>query len=127
MISAVAAGDVLARSGNGGFRSEEARRRYLAAYNEMRSGSPEPDVIHEVPTEFGIVRAYQHGPAGGDPIVLVRCLYASSPIWADHVRALVGDFTVYTLDMLGQPGASRQFKAMPPVTASGVSTTSSTG
>jgi pimeloyl-ACP methyl ester carboxylesterase len=81
-----------------------------------------------VPTEFGTVRAYQHGPAGGKPIVLVHCFYASSAMWADQVPALVGDFTVYTIDVPGQPGASRQLKAMR--TAShcvGVSTASSPG
>jgi len=43
-------------------------------------------VVYEVPTEFDTVRAYQHGPAGGDPIVLVHCLYGSSPMWADQVN-----------------------------------------
>lgn len=103
---------MLGRSANRGFRSDEARRRYLAVYHGMRSLSPEPDVVHEVPTEFGTVRAYQHGPSGGDPIVLVHCLYGSSVVWSDQVPALVGDFTVYTVDMLGQPGASSQSKAM---------------
>ena len=33
-------------------------------------------------------------------------------MWADDVAALVGDFTVFTIDMLGQPGASVQCKSM---------------
>jgi pimeloyl-ACP methyl ester carboxylesterase len=33
-------------------------------------------------------------------------------MWAEHIPALVGEFTVYTVDMLGQPGASVQTKSM---------------
>ncbi len=33
-------------------------------------------------------------------------------MWWDQVAGLTGDFTVYAMDMLGQPGASIQTKAM---------------
>lgn len=63
-------------------------------------------------THYGVVRAYQHGPDGGVPLVLLNCFWATSAMWAEHVRALAGDFTIYTVDMLGQPGASVQTKPM---------------
>ncbi|HET6733709.1 alpha/beta fold hydrolase [Mycobacterium sp.] len=63
-------------------------------------------------TEFGVVRVYQHGPDGGVPLVLLHCFWATSAMWAEHIPALAGDFTVYTVDMLGQPGASVQSKSM---------------
>jgi pimeloyl-ACP methyl ester carboxylesterase len=95
-----------------GFRSAQSRQRYLAVYDRVRSLSPQPDVVHDVRTEFGVVRAYQHGPEGGISLVLLHCFWATSAMWAEHVPALTGDFTVYTVDLLGQPGASVQSKSM---------------
>lgn len=97
---------------DGGFRSEDARGRYLAAYDELRALSPSPDVVHDVSTKFGTVRAYQHGPGCGVPVVLIHGYFLTSAMWWDQVAGLTGDFTVYTIDMLGQPGASIQSKPM---------------
>jgi pimeloyl-ACP methyl ester carboxylesterase len=41
-----------------------------------------------------------------------RAFWGTSAMWADHVVGLVGDFTVFTVDQLGQPGASVQSKSM---------------
>lgn len=95
-----------------GFRSAAARQRYLAVYDRVRSLSPPPDAVLDVQTEFGGVRVYQHGPDRGVPLVLLHCFWATSAMWAEHVNALAGDFTVYTVDLLGQPGASVQSKSM---------------
>lgn len=81
-------------------------------YDRVRSLSPVPDATHDVGTEFGIVRVYQHGPAGGIQLVLLHCFWATSAMWAEHIPALLGEFTVYTVDLLGQPGASLQTKSM---------------
>lgn len=97
---------------DGGFRSADARRCYLAAYDELRALSPRPDVVHDVPTKFGIVRVHQHGPDGGVPVVLIHGFFLTSAMWWHQVAGLTGDFTVYAMDMLGQPGASIQSKAM---------------
>jgi pimeloyl-ACP methyl ester carboxylesterase len=85
---------------------------FLVVYDQVRTLSRKPDVIRDLPTEFGVVRVYQHGPDGGIPVVLLHCFWATSAMWADHVAALIGEFTVFTIDMLGQPGASVQSKAM---------------
>lgn len=74
--------------------------------------SPRADVVHDVSTEFGDVRVYQHGPDDGVPLVLIHGFFLTSAMWWRQVAGLAGDFTVYTLDMLGQPGASTQTKAM---------------
>lgn len=74
--------------------------------------SASADVAHDVPTKFGAVRVYQHGPAGGVPIVFLHGYFFSSAMWAHQVAGLTGDFTVYVLDMLGQPGASAQSRAL---------------
>ena len=97
---------------DGGFKSADARRRYLAAYDELRALSPRPDVVHDVPTKFGTVRVYQHGPDRGVPVVLLHGFFLTSAMWWDQVAGLTSDFTVYAMHMLGQPGASIQSKTM---------------
>ena len=97
---------------NGGFRSADARRHYSAVYGELRALSPRPDVVHDVPTEFGTVRVYQHGPDHGVPVVLIHGFFLTSAMWWNQVAGLTSDFTVYAMDMLGQPGASIQVKMM---------------
>jgi pimeloyl-ACP methyl ester carboxylesterase len=97
---------------DGGFKNADARLRYLTAYDELQTLSPRPDVVHDVPTKFGTVRVYQHGPDGGVPLVLIHGFFLTSAMWWGQVAGLAGDFTVYAMDMLGQPGASLQTKAM---------------
>lgn len=95
-----------------GFKSADARRRYLAVYDELRALSPPADVTHDVPTTFGAVRVYQHGPDSGLPVVLIHGFFFTSAMWANQVAGLTSHFTVYAIDMLGQAGASMQSRSM---------------
>lgn len=97
---------------NGGFKNDRARQRFSEMYDQLRRLSPPPDVVHDVATEFGTVRVYQHGPDGGVPVVLIHGFYMTSGMWWTQVADLTGDFTVYAMDMLGQPGASIQTRKM---------------
>lgn len=99
-------------SADAGFRSASARLRYLDLYEGLRASSPPADAVHDVATKFGAVRVYEHGPPGGVPIVLLHGYFLTSAMWARQVASLTSDFTVYTIDMPGQPGASMQSKAM---------------
>ncbi len=104
-------GDLLG-SAEGGFKNAAARQHYLEVYARVRALSLCPDVVHDIETEFGTVRVYQHGPRAGEPIVLVHGFFLTSAMWWEQVAGLTGDFTVYAIDMLGQPGASTQTKKM---------------
>lgn len=96
----------------GRFKSANARGRYLTHYEQLRALSPQPDVVHDVPTEFGTVRVYQHGPHRGVSVVLIHGFFLTSAMWWEQVADLAGDFTVYVVDALGQPGESVQSKPM---------------
>lgn len=100
-------------SADGGFKNAAARRHYLATYDGVRALSPLPDVVHGVPTEFGVVRVYQHGPDRGVPVVLIHGFFLTSSMWWAQIGGLADSFTLYAVDMLGQPGASLQSKPMP--------------
>lgn len=97
---------------NGGFKNDQARQCFLEIYDELRRLSPPPDVVHDIATEFGTVRVYQHGPDRGVPVVLIHGFFMTSGMWWTQVGDLARDFTVYAMDMLGQPGASIQTRKM---------------
>ncbi len=102
---------LLGRS-NSGFKSANARRRYFAAYEELLAlGQPE-DTVHDVPTKFGSVRVYQYGPTSGVPVVLLHGFFLTSAMWVNQLAGLTRDFTVYLVDMPGQPGGSVQLRPM---------------
>jgi pimeloyl-ACP methyl ester carboxylesterase len=103
---------VLLGRSNSGFKSAKARGQYLAAYEQLLAVAPLADAIHDVLTNFGSVRVYQYGPASGAPVVLIHGFFLTSAMWANQVAGLTSDFTVYAVDMPGQPGASVQTRAM---------------
>ena len=55
---------------------------------------------------------YQHGTDRGVPIVLIHGFFLTSGMWWQQIDDLAGDFTVYALDMVGQPGVSMQSEPM---------------
>lgn len=97
---------------DGGFKNSGRRQRYDVVYDEARALSPLPDAELDVPTDFGDVRVYRHGPAGGTSVVLIHGFFLTSAMWWEQVAGLADEFTVYTLDMLGQPGRSSQSAAL---------------
>jgi hypothetical protein len=105
-------GAALLGRADSGFRSAHARLRYLDLYEELRALSPPVDVIRDVPAKFGAVRVCQHGSAGGVQIVLLHGDVLTSAMWANQVAGLTCDFTVYAIDIPGQPGASMQSRSM---------------
>ncbi|MUL47562.1 alpha/beta hydrolase [Mycobacterium sp. CBMA293] len=102
---------LLGRSASG-FKNATARRCYFAAYEELLAWSPPAADVHDVPTKFGVVRVYRHGPINGVPVVLIHGFFLTSAMWANQVAGLTSDFTIYLVDMPGQPGASVQARAM---------------
>lgn len=78
----------------------------------MRALSPQPNIVHDVATTFGNVRTYQHGQGRGVPVVLIHGFFLTSGMWWEQIEDLTTDFTVYAMDMLGQPGASVQTKPL---------------
>lgn len=51
----------------GSWRSTEGRAAYLAAYTEAMRALPRPDVVRDVPTSYGTVRAYRWASTADAP------------------------------------------------------------
>jgi len=102
----------------GYFYSARAQDRYLAAYQEAMADLPEPDRTLDVRTTYGVVRLYHFTGAdpAAEPLLLLPGRAAGSPVFADNIPALLRVRSVYTIDLLGEPGLSIQQRpiATPP-------------
>lgn len=94
----------------GYFSSARAQDRYLAAYRQAMADLPEPDWALDVRTTYGVVRLYHFTGADptAEPLLLLPGRAAASPVFADNIPALLRSRSVYTIDLLGEPGLSIQ-------------------
>jgi pimeloyl-ACP methyl ester carboxylesterase len=94
----------------GYFTSDQALDRFLAAYDEAMAELPEPDRTIDVRTSYGVVRLYHFAGASptATPLLLLPGRAAASPVWADNLPSLLRVRSVYTVDLLGEPGQSIQ-------------------
>lgn len=97
---------VLAEPEVGHFRTREGREAYQAAYAEAMAALPVPSRVHDVPTSFGTVRAYEWSGAGGVPVVLLPGRSSGVPMWQANLAGFAAGRTVYALDPLGDAGLS---------------------
>ncbi|QIS07239.1 alpha/beta fold hydrolase [Nocardia brasiliensis] len=94
----------------GHFTSADGRDRFFAAYERAMRDLPTPDATLDVRTDYGVVRMYRFDGANPaePPLVLLPGRSSSSPIWGTNLPSLRKLRTVYTVDLLGEPGASIQ-------------------
>jgi pimeloyl-ACP methyl ester carboxylesterase len=96
----------------GHFASEADRARFLAAYATAMAKLPAPAQTRDLRTTFGTVRVYRFTGAHDDqpPLVLLPGRAAPTPVWADNLPGLLAIGSVYTVDLLGEPGLSVQMR-----------------
>jgi pimeloyl-ACP methyl ester carboxylesterase len=94
----------------GHFTSAAAKDRFVAAYDRAMVDQPPPQRTLDIRTRFGVVRVYRFAGAQPTktPLVLLPGRASASPVWADNLPALLKLRSVYTLDLLGEPGLSIQ-------------------
>ncbi|MFI6867641.1 alpha/beta fold hydrolase [Nocardia sp. NPDC050406] len=94
--------------GIGCFRSTAGRSDFVSAYRDGMSVLPPVEEERTVRTAFGRVTAYRFGPPGEDPIVLLSGRQASTPMWRANIPGLLRHRTVWSMDSIGEPGATAQ-------------------
>jgi pimeloyl-ACP methyl ester carboxylesterase len=94
----------------GHFTSAAAKDRFVGAYDRAMTDLPPPQQTLDVRTSFGVVRVYRFAGAQPTkaPVVLLPGRASASPVWADNLPGLVELRSVYTIDLLGEPGLSIQ-------------------
>lgn len=94
----------------GHFASAEGKDQYLAAYGEAMRHLPPAQQALDLRTSHGIVRVYRFAGADDDesPLLLLPGRAAATPMWADNLPSLLGQRSLYVVDLLGEPGLSVQ-------------------
>lgn len=94
----------------GYFTSAAAQDRFLRTYDRAMDDLPPPDRTLDIRTGYGVVRVYHFaGPSPGSaPLLLLPGTMSASPVWADNLPSLLRLRSVYTVDLLGEPGMSVQ-------------------
>ena len=71
---------------------------------------PQPQQVRDIRTGYGIVRVYRFAGARDDraPLLLLPGRAAPTPVWADNLPSFLALRSVYTVDLLGEPGLSVQ-------------------
>lgn len=94
----------------GHYASPADRDRFMETYATAMRALPAPQQTRDVRTSFGTVRVYRFAGAHGDraPLLLLPGRAAPTPVWADNLPGLLALRSVYTIDLLGEPGYSVQ-------------------
>ena len=94
----------------GHYASDADKARFMAAYAQAMRAMPSPQQTRDVRTTFGRVRLYRFTGAHDDrpPLLLLPGRAAPTPVWADNLPGLLALRSVYTVDLLGEPGLSVQ-------------------
>jgi pimeloyl-ACP methyl ester carboxylesterase len=90
----------------GRFTGEQARERFLRAYDVAMRTWPEPRRELVVETDFGTVHVHHHGPTTGAPIVLLHGASGNSSNWYPQIATLGARHPVYAIDTIDDPGRS---------------------
>jgi pimeloyl-ACP methyl ester carboxylesterase len=88
------------------FRSEPARARYLAYYNQRATCWPVPSETRMVETALGSTFVRISGPPGAPPLVLLPGMAATSLMWAPNIAALSAAHRTYAVDNVNDVGRS---------------------
>ncbi|GIJ06996.1 alpha/beta fold hydrolase [Micromonospora andamanensis] len=94
--------------GVGRFVNDQARERFLQAYDVAMRSWPQPRQEFDVETSFGTVHVHRHGAGPGAPVVLLHGAQGNSSNWYPQVAALGEHHPVYALDTIDDPGRSVQ-------------------
>jgi hypothetical protein len=65
-----------------------------------------------VPTPFGDTHVNASGPEGAPPLVLLHAIGTSATGWLLNIGPLSRPYRVYAMDILGEPGKTRQSRLL---------------
>jgi len=88
------------------FRSDAAKARYLALYDERARDWPVPCDTIRVRGAFGETFVRVSGPADGPPLLLLHGISSNSLAWMPNVAALARRHRVYAVDHIQDGGRS---------------------
>jgi pimeloyl-ACP methyl ester carboxylesterase len=91
----------------GSWVSEEAREKFMAAYERAFALWPQPTEEFDLETATATTRVHAYCPhRDGAPVVLLSGAGFNASMWYPHVEALAKSHPVYGVDMPGDPNPS---------------------
>ena len=110
VIGGLAAWGLRDTSPVGHFTDRSGRDALVARYAAAMTALPRPQRTLDLRTAYGVVRVYRFRGADDrlPPLLLLPGTSSSTPLWADNLPSLLGERSVYTVDLLGEPGLSIQ-------------------
>jgi pimeloyl-ACP methyl ester carboxylesterase len=88
------------------FKTPEAEKQFMAAYEDVMALWPVPHDALDVPTRFGTTHINTAGPEDKPAMVLFPGFGANSAMWFPNIAALSAGHRVFAVDTPGQPGKS---------------------
>lgn len=94
----------------GSFLDEDARDRYVRAYELAFAQMDAPDRTADIATRYGTVRVYEWAQAGAadPPVLLLPGRSSGVPMWQENLPDLLPHRRVIAVDALGDAGLSTQ-------------------
>ena len=101
------AADLASKGQPGSWVSDEAREKFMAAYDRVFALWPQPREEFDIETATATTRVHAYRPhPDGAPIVLLTGAGGNAAAWFPHVAALAEDGPVYGIDLPGDPNPS---------------------
>src|SRR5699024_2619474 len=95
----------------GHFISERGKEDFYTAYDEAMALLPSPKETKDIETGYGFVRVYlftKEKNKDKEHVLLLPGRSSSTPMWEPNLEGLMMARPVYTIDLLGEPGMSKQ-------------------
>src|SRR5690554_649479 len=83
-----------------------AQREYFDAYDKvLQHWNVDYEELY-IPTSKGTAHVIISGPKSGEPVVLLHGMSSSSTMWYPNAKALSGEFRLFAIDLIIEPGKS---------------------
>ncbi len=88
------------------YKSDKAREKAIASYDDFLTRWPVPYRTQNVMTGFGETYIIISGPPQAKPLVLLHGGATNSTMWMNNIATLSSEFQVFAVDIIGEPGKS---------------------
>ena len=94
------------------FTSPEGENEFIAAYDAVLKRWPVPYEECDIPTSFGTTHLIASGSTSLPSLLLLHATGTSSTMWFPNICSLSSAFRVIAVDIIGEPGKSRQVRLL---------------
>jgi len=94
------------------FTSPKGENEYIAAYDAVLKRWSVPYEERDIPTRFGPTHLIASGSTSFPSLLLLHATGTSSTMWFPNIGSLSSAFRVFAVDIIGEPGKSRQVRLL---------------